>query len=57
MKIYINHTEKEFNKYPSVSKAQQIESLVEGVSIDYGYNYSVSGEKHEELLEDNGEVY
>jgi len=57
MKIYINHTEEEFNKYPSVSKAQQIESLVEGVSIDYGYNYSESGEKHEELLEDNGEVY
>ena len=57
MKTYISHTEEQFNKYPSVSKAQQIESLVDGVSIDYGYNYSVSGEKHEELLKDNGEVY
>lgn len=57
MKTYMSHTEEQFNKYPSVQKAQQIESLVDGVSIDYGYNYSVSGEKHEELLEDNGEVY
>ena len=57
MKTYISHTEEQFNKYPSVSKAQQIESLVEGVSIDYGYNYSVSGEKHEELLEDSNEPY
>ena len=57
MKVLMNYTEEEFNKYPSVSKAQQIESLVDGVSIDYGYNYSVSGEKHEELLEDSNEPY
>jgi len=50
-------TEERFNKYPSPSTAHLIESRVEGVSIDYGYNQSLTGEVHENLVEDNGEVY
>lgn len=53
----MKHTEEQFNKYPSVSKAQQIETLVEGVAIDYGYSHPVTGEVHENLVENNGEVY
>lgn len=55
--INIQHTEDQFIKYPSASKAHQIEALVEGVSIDYGYSHSATGEVHENLVEDNGDVY
>jgi hypothetical protein len=55
--IYMQHTEDQFIKYPSTSKAHQIEALVEGVSIDYGYSHPVTGKVHENLVDDNGEVY
>ncbi len=44
--IHMQETEEKFIKYPSVSKAQQIESIVDGMSIDYGY-HSSSGTIHE----------
>lgn len=55
--INMQATEEQFNKYPSPSMAHLIESRVEGVSIDYGYSQSVSGEVHEILLEDSNEPY
>ena len=49
--INIQQTADNFDKYPSESKAQQVESMVEGVSIDHGYSAS-SGATHEILKED-----
>jgi len=54
----MQHTEERFNRYPSMSKEQQILSQVEGVSIDYGYSHPVTGEVHENLVvESVGEPY
>lgn len=54
----MKHTEDQFIKYPSPSKAHQIEALVEGVSIDYGYSHTETGKVHENLVEENvGEPY
>lgn len=52
----INYTETEerFNKYPSVSKAQELENNIEGISIDYGHSASRGG-VHEELLNETEE--
>lgn len=55
--INMQDTEERFNKYPSPSTAHLIESRVEGVSIDYGYSHSVSGNIHENLVEDSNEPY
>lgn len=55
--INMQHTEEQFNRYPSMSKEQQILSQVEGVSIDYGYSHPETGKVHENLVEDSGEVY
>lgn len=53
----MKNTEDQFIKYPSPPRQHQIEALVEGVSIDYGYSHPVTGKVHENLVEDNGEVY
>jgi len=53
MKIpYMQVTEERFNHYPSVSKAQQIENDIEGISIDYGHSASRGG-VHENLLNES----
>ena len=51
MNINLQDTSENFDKYPSESKAQQVESMVEGISIDHGYSAS-SGATHEILKED-----
>lgn len=53
----MQHTEEQFIKYPSPSKAHQIEALVDDVAIDYGYSHPETGKVHENLVEDSGEVY
>ena len=55
--INMQDTEEKFNQYPSPSKAHQIEALVEGVSIDYGYSHPETGKVHENLTVDSNEPY
>ena len=52
--IHMQATEEKFCKYPSTSRAHQIEGLVDGVSIDYGHNASRGG-VHKELLNESEE--
>lgn len=56
--ININQTAEDFTNHPSMSKAQEIESNVEGAVADYGYSNSRGG-KHPILTEEdtNNEPY
>jgi hypothetical protein len=51
-KINITETAKDFQDYPSESKAHLIEANL-GVDVDFGYHAPLTGKKHKILLEED----
>jgi hypothetical protein len=52
-RVDMRETEEKFLKYPNPTKQHQIESLVEGVSIDFGH----AGEHGGSLIKETPEEY